>query len=114
MIINVKKQTKHPKKKRVAIKGVASQEIRYFNTILESVDSKFDLIAEQYGTITQDISQIKNTLSSHTEMIGKLAVDVEIIKTDISFIKTGLKRKVDIEEFVALENRVALLEQQRH
>jgi hypothetical protein len=39
-----------------------------------------------------------------------MKVDIEVIKTDIEFIKHSLKRKVDIDEFAALERRVALLE----
>ncbi|MFZ2603500.1 MAG: hypothetical protein WAX79_05830, partial [Candidatus Omnitrophota bacterium] len=61
---------------------------------------------------------------SHTEMIGSTAIDVEtlkgmtakntenieIIKSDIEFIKNSLKKKVDIDEFAFLEKRVVLLE----
>ena len=82
------------------------KEIRNLGVIIENVDSKVGLIAEQYG-------DIKQTLDSHTEMIGKIAVDTAIIKEDIEFIKNGLKKKIDIEEFAALEKRVALLERYR-
>ncbi len=36
--------------------------------------------------------------------------DIEIMKIDIAFIKSGLKQKVDVEEFNVLEKRVAILE----
>ena len=39
-----------------------------------------------------------------------MRADIEIMKVDIGFIKTGLKTKVDIEDFSALERRVILLE----
>ena len=108
---------------------------------MEHMDGKIDMVAEQYGDIKKDINGIKETLVTHTEMIGNLAVnvvvvkedvevmkkdievmkgdiditkkDVEVIKGDIEFIKTGLKKKVDIEEFSALERRVIALEKRR-
>lgn len=64
----------------------------------------------EIGGIKSDIGGIKKTLDSHTEMIGNLTVNLEIVKNDVEFIKQGMKRKVDAEEFSALERRVALLE----
>jgi hypothetical protein len=52
----------------------------------------------------------KETLDYHTEMIRSMKEDIGIIKTDMEFVKNSLKRKVDIEEFSALEKRVAALE----
>ena len=69
----------------------------------EDLGSKINLIAEQY----QDI---KSTQKTHTEMIGSLMEDVQIIKSDIQFLKVELKRKVDYDEFDALTKRVSLLE----
>ncbi len=69
----------------------------------EDLESKINLIAEQY----QDIKSIQKI---HTEMIGSLMEDVQIIKSDVQFLKVELKRKVDYDEFDALAKRVALLE----
>ena len=54
-----------------------------------------------------DNAEMKNM---HSEMIGHLATNVTIIKEDIEFIKGSLKKKVDVDEFSALERRVSLLE----
>jgi len=75
----------------------------YLRGLTEDFDSKIKVIAEQY----QDI---KDTLRSHTEMIGILKENVEIIKADIIFIKDTLNNKVDIEQFEVLENKVRVLE----
>ena len=111
---------------------------RRIGVVLEHLDGKISLVAEQYGDIKDEIGGIKSeiggikseiggikseiggikseiggikkTLDSHTEMIGNLATDVAIIKEDVEFIKGSLKKKIDIEEFAALERRVALLE----
>ena len=69
----------------------------------EDLESKINLIAEQY-------QEIKTTQKTHTEMVGSLMEDVQIIKSDVQFLKVELKRKVDYDEFDALTKRVSLLE----
>ena len=121
---------------------------RGIGVILESLDDKISLVAEQYGDIKKDIHGIKQvldahteilnshteilnshteTLASHTEMIGAnteaiganteavgtITADMAIVKENLEFIKGSLKRKVDVEEFAALERRVLLLEKRR-
>lgn len=76
---------------------------RYVKILAEDFDSKVKAIAEQY-------LDIKKILNLHTEMIASVHETAEIMKIDIQFIKNGLKKKVDLEEFQALEKRVALLE----
>jgi len=118
-----------------------SQEFRKLGVFIEHVDEKVGLIAEQHFDIKKDTGSIKKTLESHTEMIGNLtvglevvkgdlgamkktqeshtemigdlAVDLTIVKEDVSFIKNSLKKKVDYDEFSALERRVLLLEKRR-
>ena len=67
--------------------------------LLEDFNSKFDLVAEQ----TSQIPEINNK-------VDNLIEDAEIVKTDLEFIKTALKKKVDVDEFSALERRVVSLE----
>jgi hypothetical protein len=69
----------------------------------EDLESKINLVAEQY-------QEIKTTQKTQTEMIGSLMEDVQIIKSDVQFLKVELKRKVDYDEFDALTKRVSLLE----
>ncbi len=134
------KQTKKSKTKGKKETNIRD-EIRGLGVIIEHIDDKISLVAEQYGDIKKTLdlhteildshtktlelhteildshSKILDshgkTLESHTEMIGSMKMDVEIIKTDIAFIKGGLKRKVDADEFSVLEKRVALLEKRR-
>lgn len=90
---------------------------RYLGVAVKNFESKMDIIAEQYLDIkktldshTEILNSHTKTLDSHTEMIGSMKVDIEIIKTDAEFIKNSLKKKVDMEEFEALEKRVIRLE----
>lgn len=82
------------------------QEIRNVGVLVERLDGKISLVAEQYGDIKQSLNQ-------HTEMIGSMKMDTEIMKTNIEFIKNSMKQKVDVGGFSALERRAALLESGR-
>lgn len=77
------------------VKGVAEQ-FHGLNTKLDSHGKRFDTIEAK--------------LNSHTEMIGRLTEDVTIIKDNVEFLKSGLKKKVDYDEFMALERRTRVLE----
>jgi hypothetical protein len=111
---------------------------RYLGVIKEDFNSKVEIVAEQYLDIkktldshtkildshtkildshtktldshTKILDSHTKTLESHTEMIVSIKEDVEIIKLDIEFIKNELRKKVNWDEFAALEKRVALVE----
>lgn len=97
---------------------------RYMGILTEDFNAKVELIAEQYASIKEalashtemivsvkeNIGSIQGTLGYHTEMIASTKEDIEIMKVDVAFIKAGLKKKVDTEEFESLERRVVLLE----
>lgn len=101
-----------------------SEVKRYLGALSENFTHQVKGIAEQYTDLKKDISKINKTVESHTEMIGKILVDVtvvkedasvlkkdvSVIKGDISLIKNDLKQKVDREEFALLERRVLMLE----
>lgn len=74
--------------------------------LIENFDDKLGLVAEQVGHIAKVVDK-------HTEILNRHSESIAIIQMDIEFIKAGLKRKVDAEEFTALERRVALLESRR-
>lgn len=121
------KKTAHTAYKEPGIR----EDIRRLGVLVEAGNDKWDLIAEQYEGIqktldehtqtldehtqildehTQILDKYAQTLEMHTEMFGKVFVDLSIIKEDIEFIKSDLKKKVDIDQFAALEKRVAFLE----
>lgn len=71
--------------------------------MVEDFTSQIKLLAES-------VSGIQEQLIALREMVAKNTEDIEIIKADTAFIKNGLKKKVDAEEFEILERRVAILE----
>lgn len=105
----MKKAKKHPERKSDSV----ALELRRLGVVVEHVDDKVSLVAEQYGGIKKDIGEVKETLKAHGEVIAELSVNIEIVKTDVEFIKNSLKKKVDVDEFAALERRVSLLEKRR-
>jgi hypothetical protein len=83
---------------------------RYVSVLTEDFQTKVQVIGEQFSGLNNKIDIINDTLDSHTEMIGKLAEDMTIVKVNVEFLKGGLKKKVDYDEFLALERRLSLLE----
>ncbi len=114
---------KTAKKSKKLIKE-STQTERQFGVLLEDIDSKIDLLVEGHQATDKKIEDFRKDvdkrfeetdykLNIHTEMIGSMKMDTEIIKQDIEFIKHGLKKKVDVDEFIVLEKRVAALEKSR-
>ena len=100
----------HKKDTDVKIDAVLKEQRKeyqgYLGVLEESFDGKVKLIGEQYDSIIE-------RLDSHDEKFTSIEKNIEIMKVDIVFIKNGLKKKVDVEEFETLENRVAILEATR-
>ena len=83
-----------------------SGEFRRLGVMIEHVDDKVSLVAEQHGEIVKTLGMVQ-------EDIRAMKKDMEVTKQDIEFIKHGFKKKVDVDEFAALERRVSLLERRR-
>ena len=104
---------------------------RYLGAIHEEHMGGLKAIGEQFIDVnrkldehTKKLDEHTRLLDSHTEMIGGLTVRMTSVETkvgsiemkltvmqeDIEFIKSGLKRKVDQDEFDALIRRVSVLE----
>ena len=104
---------------------------RHFGVLVERMDKKIDLVLEGHTALdvkfTKKFDELHDELvfhreilrshsgilKSHSEMIASVKEDTEILKEDSASIKHDLKRKIDREEFAALERRVALLERRR-
>jgi len=71
-----------------------------FGVLIEYMDDKFALIAERFDGIDFRLDRLENTVAIHTEMIGRLVMDIEILRDD----------KADKKDLLALEGRVERLE----
>lgn len=115
------------KKINVILKKQREEYQSYLGVLAEDFESQVKLIAEQYGDIKQTLSSHTEILNSHTEIIGLIQIqlsairemvakntkDIEIIKMDTHIIKNELKEKVSRDEFILLEKRVIALEKAR-
>jgi hypothetical protein len=115
--------------------GHAKQSERNIGALSEDFQHKVSAIAEQFGSIHADTKETRalvgaqerllnlhtlmlsgqaETLKAHTEMIGQLMEDVNVMKGDIQEIKTDFKQKVDRTEFARLEKRVLAIESREY
>lgn len=92
----------------------------YTGLLAEHFEDQVKVIAEDVVSVKQKLDKtadkldkVADRLDFVAELVAKNTEDIEIIKTDVEFIKHSLKRKVDIEEFAALEKRVLILERNR-
>ena len=88
-------------------------ELRRLGVFMEHNNDKISLVAEQVVELNKKVISVDKKLDATIETVGKLAINIEIIKEDIEFIKNGFKKKVDVEEFAALARRVSILEKHR-
>lgn len=83
--------------------GLKEDIKRYVGVLHEDFGHKNQLLAEA-------ISGVQSRLDTHAEAVAAVKEDTEIIKLDLGFVKNTLQKKVDIEQFMVLERRVANLE----
>jgi len=76
----------------------------------KKMENGFSKTENSFSKVENSFSEMRDTMKSHTEMIGAVATDVEIIKQDIEFLKGGFRKKTDYDEFLTLEHRVSALE----
>lgn len=81
-----------------------TEEIKRYNDIL------YEKFKDDIKVIGEGWDGTKEKVDSTFEMVGEMKMDIEVIKSDISFIKNSLKQKVDKDEFMSLEKRVILLD----
>ncbi|OGZ07383.1 MAG: hypothetical protein A3C93_03015 [Candidatus Lloydbacteria bacterium RIFCSPHIGHO2_02_FULL_54_17] len=92
----MKKKAEQPKHSDAEMK-------RYLGSLAEHFDHRFDAVIEQF-------SGINRKLDAQREVVGELKEDSDISKVNMEIVKSGLAKKVDYQEFLALEKRVRLVE----
>ena len=81
------------------IQGLDERMERGFKKVNEKLDEHTDIL-NRHELVLYKHSEM---LSAHTDMIGRLLIDSEEIKS-------GMKQKIDREEFTKLEKRMVALE----
>ncbi|MCP6718212.1 MAG: hypothetical protein KJI70_01515 [Patescibacteria group bacterium] len=113
--INIKRMDEQ--KLKIILEEQRKQYENYFGVVAERLESQNKLIAESVLGVQEQLVVLRNIVAKNSEsmknlhvMVAKNAENIEIIKSDVQFIKQGLKRKVDQDEFENLEKRVIFLE----
>lgn len=92
---------------------IVKEDVKTTKVDLEIVKVDVKATKVELGIVKQDVQIIKVDLEVVKMDVQTTKVDIEIIKGDVEFIKNGMKKKVDVDEFAALERRVLLLEKRR-
>jgi len=88
-------------------------QVKLLAESISDLQRQLIVLREMVAKNTRDIEMMKLDIMALKLDVGAMKKDMEIVKTDIEIIKHSLKRKVDIEEFAALEKRVLALERNR-
>jgi archaellum component FlaC len=73
------------------------------NERMDRMDQRFDQIDQRFDRMDQRFGSVDVILHEHSQILGRLMVDVEEIKS-------GMREKIDRKEFTALEKRMVALE----
>jgi chromosome segregation ATPase len=121
---DLKKQSAEIKRHNNTLYENFREDIKTIGEGWDSVKEKTDATFEMVGGLKKKADKMSDKLDATFEMVGSIKVEaseinlkierlekeIEIIKSDIAFIKNELKQKVDREEFITLEKRLILLE----
>ena len=93
---------------------------KHLDGVVEDFKSHIKVLAETTGGLQEQLIALREMVAKNTEEITRLRIEMtairettEIMRRDIEVIKKNLRVKVDLEEFAALEKRVAILESKR-
>jgi chromosome segregation ATPase len=79
-------------------------DVEYKLTVrLDGVEQKLNGVEQKLNGVEQRLDGVEQRLDTHTEMVGRIMIDVEDIKT-------GMHEKVSRQEFNKLETRLVSLE----
>lgn len=85
----------------------------YVGVLYEKFEGEIKLLAESVSDLQRQLIVIRDMVARNTEDIEMMKMDILVIKEDIESIKYTSKKKVDLDEFAALEKRVLVLERNR-
>ena len=92
------------------IKKDLTQAERYFGVLLESMDSKIDILVDGHKNLNEKIGRVEENLG---EFRREVDYKFEVVFDELLLIRNEFKEKVGRDEFLVLEKRVAVLEKTR-
>ncbi|MDO8512532.1 MAG: hypothetical protein Q7S57_04620 [bacterium] len=98
------------KKTNNIVSPALKQEFRNLGALIEDNNHKLGAVAEQVADVLVRTTNIEMNLDIVKSDVKNLNANMDVVKSDVDIIKSGLKRKVDLEDFEALTHRVSVLE----
>ena len=95
---------------RQIIKDQGEETRRHFDVVAEDLKSEIQTVAEQVVQNSENITIVKEKLEQHSQKFERIEAVLGTVKIDLEFIKHELRRKVDYDEFAALEKRVSTVD----
>ena len=77
---------------------------------LDGIDGRLDGMDGRLDGIDGRLDRVDGKIDALSEQVAANSEDLTIIKGDLNIIKQDLKKKVDYDDFAALERRVLALE----
>lgn len=92
-------------------KEYTSEDVmRYLGAMQEHTNDRFDAIQEYLPSMNKKLDDHSKILEAHTEMIGNLAVRLQVVQESVELIRGDLRRKIERDEFETLMRRVLMIE----
>ncbi len=91
--------------------GILSpQAERYFGTLLEQLNDKYDHLIEGFSILDADMRRLEARMDRLEVRIEHLETRMDLVEIELKEIRTELKLCVRRDEFSALEKRVGEIE----
>src|SRR3972149_11247092 len=82
----------------------------YMGVQMEGLRSEIQLVAEAVSGLLEQLIALRELVAQNTADIERIKLEMEMMRSELSIIRSDLKAKVGRDELAVLEARVAKLE----
>ena len=86
---------------------------RGVKVMMEQMDKKWDLVAEQYHDILKRLRILEDRSLHQAVTLSEMKVDIRLLKNEVSNMAAQLSEKIGRKEFSELQRRVLALENRK-
>ena len=94
----------------VSVRQEMSDGFRGVKVLIEQMDKKWDLVAEQYHSILKRLHTLEDRSIHQATTLSEMKVDIRLLKNEVANISEQLSEKIGRKEFSDLQRRVSALE----
>ena len=97
--------------------GVLSEEYQSrLSAVAEQMgglNHRIDIVSDHLDILTERVDDLAGQMNTLVAQVSRLATAVEGVQSETESIKKAFQKKIGYDEFVALEQRVRMLESRR-